>query len=366
VRIAIVGGNSQVGTEVAFHLREWGHEVRPVVRNELAAAFLERYEFECAVADVTDREQARSVLADVDVVVVAAHAPPFSGEIDDPRTARETNEVIVRNAFACTPPDARVVYFSTISAYGDDLYTTGSSWRLYAREKRHLESFTLELADEAGKLAYPLRLGLVVGPNQNRTHRIRDALAGEGPLRVAVASDKPSNVLHTVTLAEAVVRCGEGDPEPDVYTVVNEPQWSWRELLESYAPAGRSLSFAESGSGDGGSSLIGTVLSLGTTAVKRYKNYLIPYQVYLPTWFNRRVIHFFRKRNVSGDIAGYQARNSLDLEEFLHRPLSVDDRVPGLSETATLLDEHPTFENVFERRRIGGGTTVREAGAPKE
>jgi nucleoside-diphosphate-sugar epimerase len=350
MRVGIVGGNSQVATEVAFHLRERGHEIRPIVRNELAAAFIERHGFDCAVVDMTEKREATAALEDVDVVVVSAHAPPFSGEIDDPRTARRTNETIVEHAVRCTPAGAEVVYFSTISAYGSDLYTSGSSWKLYAREKRHIEEFTLKTASEVEGGAYCLRLGLVIGPNQSRTHRICEALDGNGSLRVAVSPDRVSNVLHTVTLAEAIARCGEGVPESAVYDLVNEPQWTWEQVLEFYAPANRTLEFTTP-DGDQ-SSPVGTVLSFGARAVKRYKNYLIPYQVYLPTWFNRRVIHLFRKRNLSDDIDSYETRNSLDLEAFSYRPLVPDDRVPDLTKTATLLDEHPTFEDIFEPRRI--------------
>lgn len=343
MKIGIIGGNSQAASEVAFHLREWGHDVKPIVRNELAAAFLERHEFNCSVADVTDREQAVATLGELDVVVISAHAPPFSGEIDDPRVARATNEAIVKHAIECTPSTARVVYFSTISAYGDRLYATGNSWRLYAREKRHMEDFTLSTCEDASKRGHALRLGLVVGPNQSRTHRIKSTLAGDGQLSVGVLPNRAANVLHTVTLAEAIVRCG--DVPPAVYTLLDEPQWSWRDLLEYYAPDSRELVFAQGA--EDSSTPLDSILSLGALLVKEYKNNLIPYQVYLPTWFNRQVIHFFRKRNVAGDVSGYERRQTADIEEFSYRPLDVDNQLPGLTPTADLLVETPTFEDVF-------------------
>lgn len=350
MKIAIIGGNSQVATETAFHLRNWGHEVQPIVRNELAAAFLEQHGFDYAVADTTEQSQAADALDDADMIIISAHAPPFSGEIDDPRTARKTNETIIQNAIQHSHTDSQIVYFSTISVYGSELYTSRSSWKLYAQEKQHLEEFTIETASEAGKQAYCLRLGLVVGPNQNRTHRINKALDTAGPLQIAVSPNKSSNVLHTITLAEAIIKCGESIPNNGVYTVINEPQWTWQELLESYVPEDTDLNFVSSGNNDG-ISILDQLLSTGSTIIKQYKNHLIPYQVHFPTWFNRRIIHFFRKRNISSDIANYEQRNMISLKEFSHRPLTVDNHFPNLTETTELLSNHPTFEEIFSPKR---------------
>jgi nucleoside-diphosphate-sugar epimerase len=356
MKVGIVGGNSQVATEAVLYLREWGHEVRPVVRNPLAAAFLERHGFECATADPTDEGDVEAALGDVDATVLSAHAPPYSGEIDDPRVARATNEAMIDAAIDCSPSDAPFVYFSTVSAYGSDLYTEGSSWRLYAREKRHLERYTLDACEAAGKPGYPLRLGLVVGANQNRTDRMRRELAAagrrDGPVRVPVAADEASNVVHAATVAEAIEQCASNRPDPQVYTALNEPQWSWRETLEWHAPAGTRLAFE--GSGDDGGSLSNTALGLAASMVKRYKNHLIPYQVYVPTWLNRQVIHFFRKRNVGGDVAGYEARTALSLTEFSNRPLSKGTQVPDLTNTTALLADQPSFADVFGPTRVDG------------
>jgi nucleoside-diphosphate-sugar epimerase len=359
MKIGIIGGNSQVATEVAFHLREWGHEVLPIVRNPLAAAFVERHGFECTTADPTDGTEIGEALSDVDAAVLAAHAPPYSGEIDDPRVARATNEAMIDCAVDSTPADVPFVYFSTVSAYGSDLYTEGSSWRLYAREKRHLERYTLDACETASKSGYPLRLGLVVGANQNRTHRMRRKLADDanqeekGVVRVPVTAGESANVVHAATVAEAVERCAVGRPKSQTYTALNEPQWSWRETLEWHTPAGTRLVF-EGSTAEGDASFVDGTLSLAASAVKRYKNHLIPYQVYVPTWLNREVIHFFRKRNVAGDVGGYESRTALSLREFSNRPLAKGTQVPDLTATDALLAAQPSFDDVFGPTRVDG------------
>jgi hypothetical protein len=262
---------------------------------------------------------------------------------------------MIDSAVTSSPEDAPFVYFSTVSAYGSDLYSEGSSWRLYAREKRHLEGYTLDACERASKRGYPLRLGLVVGANQDRSHRMRRKLAAarraDDTVQVPVAAGRGSNVVHAATVAEAIEWCARDRPEPRTYTVLNEPQWSWRETLAWHAPEGTRLVFTESVTGRE-SSLVDGALGLATSAVKRYKNYLIPYQVYVPTWLNRRVIHFFRRRNVNADIGRYASRTELSLREFSNRPLSGKSTVPNLTDTTTLLSEQPSFADVFGPVRV--------------
>lgn len=350
MKVGIVGGNSQVATEIAFYFREWGHDVRPIVRNPLAAAFLERHGFACATADPTDGTEIADALDAVDAVVLAGHAPPYSDGIDDPRIARATNEAMIDCAVTRTASDVPFIYFSTISAYGNDFYTEGASWRLYAREKRHLEQYTLEKCKSSNKMGYPLRLGLVIGANQNRTHRIRRALSesdsNTGTVRVAITADNHSNVVHAATVAEAIERCAVDRPDPQVYTVLNEPQWSWRETLAWHAPTGTQLIFEDSAD-DADSSLVNTTLTFAASMVKRYKNHLIPYQVHIPSRINRRVIHFFRKRNVANQIGDYESRDVLSFEEFSYRALNQGTEVPNLTETEKLLADQPSFDDTF-------------------
>ena len=69
-RIAIVGANGQVGTEVCLRLREAADvEVVPVVRNLSGSAFLRLNGVDCRHGRIADPEQARHLIGDCDVVV---------------------------------------------------------------------------------------------------------------------------------------------------------------------------------------------------------------------------------------------------------------------------------------------------------
>jgi hypothetical protein len=173
----------------------------------------------------------------------------------------------------------------------------------------------------------------------------------KGVVRAPVAAGESANVVHAATVAEAIERCAVDRPESQTYTALNEPQWSWGETLEWHAPAGTRLVF-EGSTGEDDASFVDATLGLAASAVKRYKNHLIPYQVYVPTWLNRRVIHFFRKLNVAGDIEGYEGRVALWLQEFSNRPLEKGTQVPELTETAALLTDQPYFNDIFSPTRV--------------
>jgi hypothetical protein len=53
--------------------------------------------------------------------------------------------------------------------------------------------------------------------------------------------DTPSYTIFCHTIAEAIVNVGAGKDDPGVYTLISDPAWSWKEVLEYYAPPGRNL-----------------------------------------------------------------------------------------------------------------------------
>jgi hypothetical protein len=53
--------------------------------------------------------------------------------------------------------------------------------------------------------------------------------------------DTPSYTIFCHTIAEAIVNVAASKEAPGIYTLVSEPAWSWKEVLEYYAPPGRHL-----------------------------------------------------------------------------------------------------------------------------
>jgi uncharacterized protein YbjT (DUF2867 family) len=64
VKIAIVGANGQVGKELCLLFRQNGHDIIPIVRNKLGASFLIHQNFDCRIADIGEKDQAKKALTD--------------------------------------------------------------------------------------------------------------------------------------------------------------------------------------------------------------------------------------------------------------------------------------------------------------
>ena len=54
MKIGIVGGNSQVSTELCLIFSSWNIEVIPIVRSQWAASFLKYNGFECRIGDINN------------------------------------------------------------------------------------------------------------------------------------------------------------------------------------------------------------------------------------------------------------------------------------------------------------------------
>jgi dTDP-4-dehydrorhamnose reductase len=340
MKIGIVGGNSRVGTELSVLLDGAGHDVVPVVRNRLSGALFERAGFEVRVADMTDAGDARETLAGLDVVVIAAHADV---ESTSAKRAKQINERLVANSVSYSPADATPVFFSSIAAYGDAIYSEIQTPAIKVRQKRRGERILQERCDETGKAGYALRLGHVLGPLQLWTAELEAAIQGRDVLSVPANADTEANVLHTVTLADAIDRCGREVVEPGVHNCVDEPQWTWRQVIEYYAPASTEVDFE--GPSRGADRTKMNLVGTATTALEPLHGKLLPLFEYLPeTAFHYLKNNYLRKTTAS-EITSIRARRTLDLK-ICHLDPIPGPNLPGLPETRHRLEENHPIEDV--------------------
>ena len=81
MKLGLVGANGSVGTELCFLLNE-DTELKPIIRNRLGAVFLKHHGFNCHIADISQKNDAKENLSDVDLTVITSYTTdPFSGTI---------------------------------------------------------------------------------------------------------------------------------------------------------------------------------------------------------------------------------------------------------------------------------------------
>ena len=346
MRVGIVGANSQVGTELtALFAEQDGVTVAPIVRNRLGTHFLRHLGIQCRVADVTDDEDATKALADIDVVVIAAFAWQYSQEGFEARGARKANENIVSNTVEHAPGGARIVYFSSQAAYGDGINAPQyTDWSLYTREKHNAEKVLRKSCEGTNKRGYAFRLGFVHGPNQSRTKVLQDGLSADSHVYIVTDPDKPSNVIHTVTLRDAILQCGSTNVPSGAYSLTNEPQWTWGRVCEYYSPDDVTLHYRPPGDS---TSWFKKLLGKGWSIVEDRQRTLRTATVYVPDIVNEWLFNKYLQQQRGGELSTIESRKSLDRPAFKFDPMP-GSNVPGLPSTESRLDALATIRDYFE------------------
>lgn len=302
--IAIAGANGEVGTELCFLLREAGETVIPVVRSRVAASTFEAYDFDYRVADVTNREEAVESLSGVDTIIIAAFAPYYSRGTLRPEEARRDNNRLVDHAITASTDGASVVYFSSVTAFGSEIGQ--SSWNWYAREKRRLERRCHQTGNQN---VWIFRLGHVLGPHQSLTREILTVLQQVGGIRVQTVPERHANVVHTVTIMDAIRAVQDDEFGPGRYTLVNTPRWSWEKVFNLYAENG--VEFVQPPKSDRRPFMLRVVDSLPIEP-----STLLTLSPYLPDRLNRYVHSTFLDRYVADDIEEIRERQTFHRGEF--------------------------------------------------
>jgi dTDP-4-dehydrorhamnose reductase len=238
--LGIIGASGQVGTEVCLFLKTYpGVRVIAIVRAPISGAILRRCGIEVRVGTFATPEESARLVGDCDVVVDFSLIP--TGEIAQ-ICAHYSRNIVA--ALQYSPPWASYIFISTINAFGmGDAFNRAKSYRVphsvYAYTKRYAERRALRLGKRRGKQTFVFRLGHVHGLLQRVSQHTAELVGG--PYTEFEYPDSPSYIVFCHSIAEAIVNIGGGKEEPGMYTLVSEPAWSWKEVLQFYAPPGRHL-----------------------------------------------------------------------------------------------------------------------------
>src|SRR5713226_4482226 len=111
--IGVIGANGQVGSEVCLFLSQMeGVRVIPICRTELGSVLLRRCGLECRHGRIESPDEAPRPMAACDLVA------DFSLPKGVPSEVRATIKRITTNVVRHAPTHARLVYISSIMAFG--------------------------------------------------------------------------------------------------------------------------------------------------------------------------------------------------------------------------------------------------------
>jgi nucleoside-diphosphate-sugar epimerase len=227
-RVAIVGANGQVGTEVALRLRGVeGIEVVPIIRNVSGSAFLRLNGMACRHGRITEPAEARTLIGDCDVVVNFALSNTAVPRID-----RDMNRQIVRSMVAAAKRGAPIVFVSTmmVHAPGIKFWFPDS----YGLEKLVTERMFRQACRSSHHPAFVFRLGHVMGEMQNITSKIRGEIR-DGKVALPHKGLRASNTVFTAGVIEAIVEIAKTAARPGTYDLITFPQWTWLDVYKYYA-----------------------------------------------------------------------------------------------------------------------------------
>ena len=229
MRIVLVGGNGQVGAEVALLLsRQSGVDVQTISRSREGSAFLRLNGIQVTHGDISKPEDARRILDGGDVIA------NFALALGSPASAVARNRTIIQNCFDYSPQPSTVVFFSTLAVHGEYSPDGRRQSTFYGQLKRQNEAQVRRLSRQKKRKAYVLRLGHVMGDYQRLNELIRDEISN--PPVFLPYPDRLSNVTATVTIADALLAiASKRAGPPGIYDLLNQPQWNWREVYECEA-----------------------------------------------------------------------------------------------------------------------------------
>lgn len=334
--IGVIGASGQVGTEVCLYLKTYP-KVRPVavVRTSISGALLRRLGIEVRVGAFGTESESRELLRDCDLVVDFS-AP--AGEVNDIRTHYER---YVRQAIACAPEGARYVFVSTINAFGmSPRFNRAKHYFLphtiYAYTKRFAERLACRLGRQHRRAVYIFRLGHVHGALQRVSQETTELVRKN--YRRFEYPDTPSYTIFCHSIAEGLINVAQGREAAGVYTLISEPAWTWREVLEHYADPQRLLKveLVPVRPAGLGRRLQASVRSWVGGLAHSYKDTLRANILHRFPAFERRCQAWFYAKKARCEVQAYG-------DQLIYRPTGIHEgvipgrRLPGLSDSRVTL-----------------------------
>jgi dTDP-4-dehydrorhamnose reductase len=341
MKIGLIGANGSIGTELSFLLK---NNVDPIaiIRNRLGSIFLKHHNFSCRICDVSEENDAKKYLSDLDKIVIFSYATdPYSGR--QTRSSQKINKNIIKNTIKFSRKNSTIIYFSTIRAFSNDIVPNTSNFWMksgYAKEKINLEKLLLSESKKNNKKAFILRISQVFGDNQPRTSTFKNLLSQQ-KINVLVDPRKKSNIVHTVTIKDAILKCLSSASTPGIYSLTNNPQWTWKEVIDYYRKPESIIEYTlKSNDKNKNESFIQHDNSFFWNLLKSNKKFIKPFLYYISAKYEPQIQKKLSIKKMSTAISTLKNKNLSSVQEYKNI-ISYLDNVDK-----DLIDKNMIFKNI--------------------
>ncbi len=230
-RIGIIGASSQVGSSLAFYLKQYfDADVTCFIRSSYSRYFFDMLNIPVLQGKPGEAEY-KTAFESFDIVIDSSYP---SGQLADiPATIARNME----DTMSLMRPGSAFIHFSSIMAYGmpmDDKQLNNFSIprTSYAYIKRFAEKKAMATGKKYRIDVYNFRLGQVHGFLQSVSGSFHSKLKNQQSITLDGLPEDKVNIIFIHSLAEAVLQCNK--LKPAIYTLVASPQWTLKELYEYY------------------------------------------------------------------------------------------------------------------------------------
>lgn len=234
LNIAIFGASSQVGSSLAFYLKNFTqHQVTCFIRSSYSSVFFDICGIKTITTDLKNTEELKNILKDQDLVLDFTYPTGQIYEIS--RSIKENIERIIK----AMPATAVYVYMSSIHALcippeNKMVRRYILPWTSYGYIKKQAEKQVVALGKIYQVKTYNFRLGQIHGFLQSVNESFREKLAAVPVAYLDSKAGDPLNILFISSLGDAIVKCGYGELSHNLYTLIAYPQWQVSELYDYY------------------------------------------------------------------------------------------------------------------------------------
>jgi UDP-glucose 4-epimerase len=191
--------------------------------------------------DVLDRAAVDALVAQADVVVHLAFI--IMGGLEESRRVNLEGSATVFSAAAAAPRVQRLVYTSSVAAYGfhasnpvpltEDVPAAGTGAHPYSAQKAELEATLRWTTAAAGLDTYVLRPCIVAGPDALSMLEAIPWPVRRAPLPVLPDAGIPFQLVHHDDVASALVAAIRGAGPPGIYNLAGPGELRIRDLARA-------------------------------------------------------------------------------------------------------------------------------------